>query len=461
MASEKSRVVCVLFPAATGAKSLRAFAEASLRFTPLVALRTEERAVFLEISACGRLYTEDGLRARLLALARRLAPSAGPGAPCRVVIARDAATALALARFDPRCGADPEAWRALPLQALRGFAGAGPDTSGTASQDHEKSVERIISLLKVLGIRNLGEFALLPSASLAARLGKEAIELSARVQGKLPQAWEGFHPEPAIIERAQESAENLEAILFVLKGVLDRAMARLRGRGERVLALEARLELESWSVAAEAWRRAFGIVFPLPQGSAAGIIPILRDRLAHELARAPLGAPVEALEVEIRETAPGRGAQRDFFSKKEEEDEAVESLMARLAQKFGERNVFVARPVDRYLPEKAYERTLQVASVTDAGEGSVRALPSPERPTRLLGAPERLVARGNLLQLPLNGKHWRIRGWEGPERLSGEWWKEGFDRDYYRVATENGERLWIFQERGRDEAPLYLHGFFD
>ncbi|MCM2322655.1 MAG: hypothetical protein NDJ90_05290, partial [Oligoflexia bacterium] len=234
---------------------------------------------------------------------------------------------------------------------------------------------------------------------------------------------------------------------------------------QRALALEVGLGLEKWSVASEEARRSWRLDFPLPQGSTVGILPILRDRLTHELARKPLDAPVDSLWIEVLETAPGRGAQRDFFSAKEEEDEAVESLVARLLQKLGPSRAFTARPVDRYLPERAYERALETEAHGSAGGPPGPARPAPPRPTRLLGVPERIVARGELLQQPAVGKSWRVLAWEGPERLSGEWWREPFDRDYYRVATESGERLWVFRDRrdrrGASGGALYLHGYFD
>ncbi len=53
---------------------------------------------------------------------------------------------------------------------------------------------------------------------------------------------------------------------------------------------------------------------------------------------------------------------------------------------------------------------------------------------------------------------WRRRAFTlrmaaGPERLQPEWWFEDPDwrdgtRDYWRVETEGGERLWLFYGRG-------------
>ena len=51
---------------------------------------------------------------------------------------------------------------------------------------------------------------------------------------------------------------------------------------------------------------------------------------------------------------------------------------------------------------------------------------------------------------------------EGPERLSGDWWKSPYRREYYRVCTDRGELLWLFREQRRGEEPRWcLHGWWD
>jgi protein ImuB len=62
------------------------------------------------------------------------------------------------------------------------------------------------------------------------------------------------------------------------------------------------------------------------------------------------------------------------------------------------------------------------------------------------------------------GRRFRIVA-EGPERLSGDWWKDPYRREYYRACTEEGELLWLYREwRGKGkgkEAKWWLHGFYD
>ena len=79
------------------------------------------------------------------------------------------------------------------------------------------------------------------------------------------------------------------------------------------------------------------------------------------------------------------------------------------------------------------------------------------RPTRLLAKPCRLQRVGSWLKCSLG--NWQIQDWQGPERMSGEWWHDFFARDYYKVTTPKGEQIWIFQDP--HERQFYLHGFFD
>lgn len=435
------RIACLLLRPGLPEKSLQALAEACYRFSPMLALRPDE-AIFLEIGGSRRLFSEASVAARLSALAKRFLPNG----EAFVAIENDAGTALAMARQFGRSGTRREL---LSLESLRDYLNPfSPDL------EELKRMDRMIQLLKTLGIRNLGDLLALPSSSLASRLGKAAVEVRARVQGALDPAWPGFHLTSRVREVSDQGGENLEALTFVLRGLIDRATARLRGRCERAAVIEVGLELERWSTST---RRPFRVEFPLPQGSSAGMLSIIQERLAFQLEREPLDAPVQSVSFEVIETVPGRGAQRDFFSRKEEEDEALESLLARLSQKLGAERVFHARTVERYLPERAYEKSQEAATSVSAEEFA------PARPTRLLREPERVEIRGRRV-LARGGRQWTVVSWDGPERISGEWWRGNFDRDYYRVVLEGGAEPvtgWVYLDREAQPPVFYLHGFFD
>lgn len=481
--ADEQRIACLRF-GASGApmdeKDQFALAEACLRFSPRISLRPGE-AVFIEIGGSRGLFSEKSFSERALALARRFRRAGaggvvavpGPGiagaAPCvaiataapRVAIANDAPTALALARE----GAARR--EQLSLAALHAYA-----SPFAHDPDAYRKVEKALALLENLGVRTLGEFLALPHASLASRFGRELVDLASRAHGLLPVAWPGFRPEERVSERSDPGAagvgnpESIEALLFLFRAILDRAMARLRGRCERASVIRVGFELEKWSGSEE--RREWLVEFPVPQGSVTGIIPILRDQLFRRFEREPLTAPVQAVWVDVLETAPGRGAQRDFFSRKEEEDEALGSLFARLAQKIGKDGPFVARALDRYLPEQGYERAVSAGPGAGSASAAAGLAAFPERPARLLRRPEPVRVFGSEpgeRVLSHRSRRWRVVSVEGPERLSGEWWANaaagGFDRDYYRLTVESGEKLWVFVDRAGKGDALFLHGYFD
>ncbi len=84
----------------------------------------------------------------------------------------------------------------------------------------------------------------------------------------------------------------------------------------------------------------------------------------------------------------------------------------------------------------------------------VRLLPRPV-PLRVLA----LVPDGPPTWLALAGREYAVAQAEGPERIETAWWR-GPDvrRDYFRVTTTDGRRLWVF--RARTDGRWYLHGVF-
>ena len=79
--------------------------------------------------------------------------------------------------------------------------------------------------------------------------------------------------------------------------------------------------------------------------------------------------------------------------------------------------------------------------------------PRPPRPRPLLIWQPELVHAPERPEVPERFR-WRGRNWEpaaaeGPERIAPEWWLEDPNwrsgvRDYWRVETREGARLWLF-----------------
>jgi protein ImuB len=420
------RIVCLLYSNPT---ILQAIAEASLQWTPQVAISHE--AVFLEIGKCRKLYREQTLLGQLRALNKRF------GLKPKVSMANDVPTALAMARFQISQRQN------LPIEAVMDYFSPWEPTDVLNS---------MIALLKKLGILKLEDFLSLPVKTLSSRFGKEAIWTVRKIKEADQILWPPFVPEKTLIEKLEfetgELLTHLEPLLFSAKTIIDRAMIRLKGRGKKASVIKVVIEQEAYSTVKEP-ERSCQINLSMPQGKVSGILPIIKDRLEAELVKSPLTAPIISIAFQILEWVPAKEAERDFFTKKEEEEEAWGSLVSRLSDKLGKEKVFIASPVERYLPENGWTKTLN--------QPLEASLPIPSRPLRLLKSPKKITISGK--NIYADRKKWEIEEMEGPERLSGEWWFESFDRDYFKVTSRSGEALWIYKTPGTKQ--YYLHGIFD
>jgi protein ImuB len=111
--------------------------------------------------------------------------------------------------------------------------------------------------------------------------------------------------------------------------------------------------------------------------------------------------------------------------------------------------VFHASPQESYFPERAWIKTLG---------GSQDLEPRiPLRPSRVLKKPLALKRLDNYF---LHKRHkWKILSFSEAERLSGDWWLDDVERDYFRVKTEEGDELWVYLVAKSQE--YFLHGIYD
>jgi len=95
----------------------------------------------------------------------------------------------------------------------------------------------------------------------------------------------------------------------------------------------------------------------------------------------------------------------------------------------------------------------------------MRGVLSITRPLRLMSIPIAIVATaivpdGPPIALELRGVRYVVAHSVGPERIETGWWRgPHVQRDYYRVATREGRRAWLFRER--ETGKWFLHGWFD
>ena len=157
--------------------------------------------------------------------------------------------------------------------------------------------------------------------------------------------------------------------------------------------------------------------------------------------------------------------------------EKADQLLDILAAKLGPDRVQRLVPQESWQAEQRERRTTLAQAIDKHSPHLDWQVPSPAqmlapRPVRLLDPPEPIQAVALLPDNPPVMVRWRQHSWQvrratGPERIGPSWWQidthKTRSRDYYRIETNEGARLWIYREglpeRGEDSA-WYLHGFF-
>ena len=410
------RIACILLKSDEHKLSI---AESLLRLSPQIALG--DQRIYVEIGRCQKLYSEESFLSRVGFILAKFSVSA------RIGIGDSIPDALVRAKYKEK-----------PLiEALHDYYSPFYEVN---------TLFPMISSLKKLGITQLSEFRQIPTSEISTRFGKAGLIAAMKMQNP-DHPWPRFEPEEKLSEAINLETEprSLEALFFPLKTILDRALARAKGKRKHVLKMRLELEQEKSSICPDPIR-IWTFTFPTPQNSSLTMLSILRDRLQFDLDRYPLQSIVTALRVEFSELAPAQNLQKDFYTKEAIDQEAFDGFLARLIEKFGQNNVFFAELLEKYLPERAWKKTLQAKN---------NIIPHPQRPNRLNANPPLLQRKGKLLA---NGRQkWEMRTFQGPERITGEWWLRDRERDYYRVKTACGEELWIYSQGEK----LYLHGIFD
>ncbi|MEL6980319.1 MAG: DUF6504 family protein, partial [Pseudomonadota bacterium] len=179
------------------------------------------------------------------------------------------------------------------------------------------------------------------------------------------------------------------------------------------------------------------------------------------------GFGIDALRLEALSVEPIAPEQTDAWRRGAASD-ALCDLVARIGNRFSFEHAIRFAPAQSHLPERAFIRAL--AAETDptpfAEGGSPRplALFEPEAIKAESGGapPARFAWRGAL---------YAVQTAIGPERIAPEWWRDdpawrSGPRDYWRVQTEAGARLWMFRlpekapDAPTDGARWFAHGMF-
>jgi protein ImuB len=346
-------------------------------------------------------------------------------------------------------------WLPLDLLKLDGADGGGGDA------ELEQTLAR-------WGIRRLGELARLDIRAVGSRLGSRAVELMRIARGECRT--------PLMARRAAENfaetvelewgVDNLEAMSFVMRAMLERVVERLKLRGLAAGEIALALELDGHR------RDTRRVALPAPTNEARTLLALILLNLE----AAPPAAAVEAIRIIVEARAP-RAAQADMFAPPCPTPERLHVTLARLAALYGPGRVGTLMARNSHLPDAVElgpfaPRPAVAAADRDAMKSHAGAAVA-QLAVRAIRPPHQVevrCARGGQPEFVRGaGFGGRVVSCAGPWRIAAAAFHAGSDdnqqnapgaaRDYYDAALEDGGVYRLLCDLRSGE--WYVDGIYD
>ncbi len=395
------------------ARFQRVLARWAKRYCPWVGLEGEDGLV-LNITGSAHLF--GGEEAMLHDMRARLSRA---GFLSRIGLADTRGAAWALAHHAPGIappGQSLQAIAALPVMALR-------------------LKETVSTSLQRVGIRTIADLVAVPRATVTRRFGREVL---LRLDQALGGQGEDISPvpDPPSYQMRISLPEPIGLAADVQAGVerlLDPLCARLKANdmGARKLELILRrVDQNAQSVELRLAR---------PMRDPHRILPLF-ERGIREV---DAGYGIDQMRLVATQVEPQPA--RQITHVQGAPTDKLDDLVTRIGNRIGLENVQRFLPADSHIPERSHIIAPAAWSEPAGGWAVVR-----DRPIRLF-APEPVAATG---RIPPRHLRWRrmalaVERVTGPERIAPEWWlpddnwRSGV-RDYWKVETRQGRRLWMF-----------------
>jgi len=310
--------------------------------------------------------------------------------------------------------------------------------------------------LDLWGIRTFGELAKLPPLGVAARLGEEGVHLQRLARGEGERQ---LRPIVDALEFEEEmelddAVESIEALSFILSRLLNDVCARLAGRALATNELRLRLRLEN------APEHCTTLKLPVPMLDVKAFLKMLQLDLSGRTPAAPV------LKVNLRaEPAKPRRMQHGLFVPSSPEPEKLELTVARLRSLVGEGQVGTPELRNTHRPDsfvmRGFAPRAGMSAVVEAPV-SARLCLRRFRPPRYAQV---IVVNYQPVRIVSPSISGRVVMAKGPWRTSGDWWRDGADkegawnRDEWDVALESGALYRLFQDAAQGR--WFIEGSYD
>ncbi|HMC53544.1 MAG TPA: hypothetical protein VKH19_00105 [Gemmatimonadaceae bacterium] len=345
--------------------------------------------------------------------------------------------------------------------------------------------------LRALGIRTIGGLADLDAGDVEQRWGDAGLTAWRLAHGDDPRRPVLARPDaqPHVEMELGLPAETMEPVLFLARPAIENLVSQVVSEGRAIASLAVTLTLDDARGALPtpdpAARTAPGprqphtvtreIRMPRPLARPAPLF----ERCRGLLSQWTLTAPVIALRLTVRITSPLTGEQGNLLDTSWRDPGAADAALERVRAELGPNVVVKPHASDGYTPERSGgwreepgagsdepgATAMTAASrlpVHDAAAPRSR-LPAPvlaEHALRLLEAAERVDVDRDVAprRIVWRGRAIAITNAIGPERLSGDWWRDGYSRDYWRCESDAdlGD-LMVYH----DAAGWWVQGWYD
>jgi protein ImuB len=412
---------------------LRSLRRWALRYCPWIGLEGHDGLV-LDITGAAHLFGgENALLSDLRARVRRAGFSVCLG------LADTRGGAWALARNGEGVATAHDTLGALaplPVAALR------------IDQKTDVALQR-------LGLRNIGDLVKTARAPLARRFGQDLLMRLDQALGRQPEEITPLADAPhygvriSLPEPIGLSADVMAGVERLLKQLC--AKLETNGVGTRVLHLTLR------RVEGDAKKIKLRLARPLHD--AARILPLFERDI--NTVDAGFGIDQLCLAAEVVEKLSLQQMSHTGATEKTQLDD----LITRIGTRIGLDNIQRFAPSDSHIPERSYTMVGAAVSQPQTPPKSWDTWQVTQPRPLCLFAPEGISGQG---AKPPARFRWRRINLStgravGPERIMSEWWVEdenwrGGLRDYWRVETLEGRRLWLFYTP--QNPAWFVHGEF-
>ena len=324
------------------------------------------------------------------------------------------------------------------------------------------------------GTRTAGAIAALPVDAVALRLGPRGADVARLACGKDDEPFVPRLPPDALEEAVDLDypVYEIEPLTFVLRGLVDRALARLAGRSLACAGMTLRLSQDPRGLDVRT------VPLAAPTRDAKTLLELVRL----DLARRPPDAAVVGARI-IVEPARVRATQLDMLRPAGPAPDRLATTLARLAALVGPENVGAPATVDSWREQAVAVTPYVPPAAPPAGAlATTVAAPAMRLTVRRKRPPEEIeVILGRDGPTALRGSETtaRVLVTAGPYRLSGEWWQPpatasaaatasadpnsdapgGWAHEYWDVHASDGA-VYRLHRDARD-GRFYLDGYYD